>query len=171
MTKGATGALGPGGPFSVQVRPGTAANRLLLPSHDSGGNRHANIMYPGAGPIDTMINGRDGYLYIGTCGGTLVRLDPRTAQADYLGRPAPTRRMPGLVRWRGSLLLAPAATRKVDSCSPTIARPAPSRSWAHRGGGWDQTLPGPRSVRHGRRPPGLHCRDRCADPGGLSLAM
>ena len=69
------------------------------------GAKHSNIMYRGAGPVDTMINGHDGYLYIGTCGGTLVRLDPRTAKAEYLGKPAPTRRMPGLCLWHDSLLI------------------------------------------------------------------
>jgi hypothetical protein len=69
------------------------------------GAKHSSIMYPGAGPVDTMINGGDGYLYIGTCGGSLVRLDPRTAEATYLGRPACTRRMPGLHLWHDSLLI------------------------------------------------------------------
>ena len=39
----------------------------------------SNMMYAGAGPVDIMINGGDGYLYIGTTGGSLCRLDPRTA--------------------------------------------------------------------------------------------
>jgi hypothetical protein len=69
------------------------------------GKECAGIMYPGAGPVDTMINGHDGYLYIGTCGGTLVRLDPKTAQCEYLGRPYPTRRLPGLVIWHDSVLI------------------------------------------------------------------
>jgi len=69
------------------------------------GPEFANIMFPGAGPVDTMINGGDGFMYIGTCGGTLVRLEPKTAQVEYLGRPSATRRMPGLVRWHGTLLL------------------------------------------------------------------
>jgi hypothetical protein len=64
-----------------------------------------NMMYPGAGPVDCMINGGDGYIYIGTTGGSLCRLDPRTAEVTFLGKPAPTTRLPGLVVWRGSLLL------------------------------------------------------------------
>lgn len=60
------------------------------------GRKFADIMYRGAGPVDCMINGGDGYLYIGTTGGTLCRLDPRTAEATYLGRPHPTKRLPGL---------------------------------------------------------------------------
>lgn len=60
------------------------------------GAKFADIMYRGAGPVDCMLNGGDGYLYIGTTGGTLCRLDPRTAEVKYLGRPYPTKRLPGL---------------------------------------------------------------------------
>jgi hypothetical protein len=56
----------------------------------------ANIQYPGAGPVDCMINGRDGYLYIGDALGELHRLDPRKRQLTYLGKPFPQRRIPGL---------------------------------------------------------------------------
>ena len=70
-----------------------------------GGEGMANIMYQGAGPVDCMINGEDGYLYIGTTGGTLVRLDPKTAEARHLGKPYPFRRMPGLAMWKDGLLL------------------------------------------------------------------
>jgi hypothetical protein len=69
------------------------------------GAKMANIMYPGAGPVDCMINGGDGYLYIGTTGGTLLRLDPATAGVKYLGKPYASRRMPGLKVWREGLLL------------------------------------------------------------------
>lgn len=68
----------------------------------------SNRMYPGAGPVDNMINGGDGYLYVGTCGGSLCRLDPKTAEVKYLGKPAATSRLPGLVVWRDSLLLGAA---------------------------------------------------------------
>ena len=68
----------------------------------------SNIMYPGAGPVDCMINGGDGYIYIGTTGGSLCRLNPKTAEVKYLGKPAPTTRLPGLVLWRDSLLLGAA---------------------------------------------------------------
>ncbi len=57
----------------------------------------ANIQYPGAGPIDGMINGGDGYLYIGTALGELCRLDPCRNKIAYLGKPFPTRRLPGLM--------------------------------------------------------------------------
>jgi hypothetical protein len=67
--------------------------------------REANIMYPGAGPVDVMINGGDGYLYIGTTGGSLCRLDPTTAEVECLGHPGPSRRLPGLLVWDDDLLL------------------------------------------------------------------
>ena len=69
------------------------------------GAKDSNIMYPGAGPVDCMINGGDGYLYIGTCGGSLCRLDPKTAEVTYLAKPSASWRLPGLVVWKDSLLL------------------------------------------------------------------
>jgi hypothetical protein len=65
----------------------------------------ANIMYPNAGPIDCMINGGDGWLYVGTCGGSLCRIHAETANVEYLGHPAPTRRMPALKNYRDDLIL------------------------------------------------------------------
>ncbi|NMA19692.1 MAG: PQQ-like beta-propeller repeat protein [Lentisphaerae bacterium] len=48
-----------------------------------------NLMYPGAGPIDSMILGNDGMLYIGEAAGNLDRLDPTTGQVVDLGQPVP----------------------------------------------------------------------------------
>lgn len=48
-----------------------------------------SLMYPGAGPIDSMANGGDGFLYIGEANGALDRLDPRTGEIESLGRPVP----------------------------------------------------------------------------------
>ena len=62
-------------------------------------------MYFGAGPIDCMINGGDGYLYIGMCDGSLCRLEPRSANVEYLGKPTPASRLPALVIWHDELLL------------------------------------------------------------------
>ena len=56
----------------------------------------ANIQYPGAGPVDSMLNGGDGYIYIGDALGELYRLDPRKGQLTFLGKPFPQRRIPGL---------------------------------------------------------------------------
>lgn len=51
--------------------------------------KSTGLMYPGAGPIDGMVNGGDGYLYIGECSGNLDRLDPRTGEVVDLGQPLP----------------------------------------------------------------------------------
>ncbi len=75
----------------------------------------ANIMYPGAGPVDCMLNGGDGLIYIGTTGGTLVRLNPRTAEVRYLGKPFASRRMPGLKVWRDGLLLGVVGDSELSS--------------------------------------------------------
>ena len=53
-------------------------------------------MFPGAGPIDSMVNGHDGYLYIGTVQGSLVRLDPKGPEVKYLGKPSVENRLPAL---------------------------------------------------------------------------
>jgi len=52
-------------------------------------NESCGLMYPGAGPIDGMVNGGDGYLYIGEAFGNLDRLDPRTGEVVNLGKPLP----------------------------------------------------------------------------------
>lgn len=65
----------------------------------------SNMMYAGAGPVDMMLNGGDGYLYVGTTGGSLCRINPTNAEVEYLGRPAPTTRLPALSVWKDSLLL------------------------------------------------------------------
>ena len=80
-----------------------------------GAERDANRMYPGAGPVDVMINGGDGYLYIGSTGGALYRLDPDTAQATWLGKPTAAARMPGLTVWRDGLLLGVVGDDKAAS--------------------------------------------------------
>lgn len=53
--------------------------------------------FPQNGPIDSFINGGDGYLYFGTTLGELRRLDPRTGQHTLLGRPTDGIRLSGLV--------------------------------------------------------------------------
>lgn len=70
-----------------------------------GAENDANRMYPGAGPVDVMINGGDGYIYIGSTGGALYRLDPAKGEAEWLGKPTAAGRMPGLTVWRDGLLL------------------------------------------------------------------
>lgn len=56
----------------------------------------ANLMYPGAGPIDMMLNGGDGYIYVGEASGALLRIEPNTACVEYLGKPCPQVRLPAL---------------------------------------------------------------------------
>jgi outer membrane protein assembly factor BamB len=56
------------------------------------------------GTLDSMLNGGDGYLYIGTSAGALCRLDPKTAEVAYLGKPDPALRMPGLILGNNGLL-------------------------------------------------------------------
>ena len=65
-------------------------NHTLIPGQG------ADLMYPGAGPIDMMLNGGDGFLYVGCATGDLLRIHPDTAEVEYLGRPTPERRMPAL---------------------------------------------------------------------------
>jgi hypothetical protein len=55
-----------------------------------------SLMYPGAGPIDSMTNGGDGYLYLGEAYGNLDRLDPRTGEVTELGKPTAQTRMAAL---------------------------------------------------------------------------
>jgi hypothetical protein len=43
-----------------------------------------------------MINGGDGFLYTGSALGELYRIDQRTCAVEYLGKPFPDRRLPGL---------------------------------------------------------------------------
>ena len=57
-----------------------------------------SYMYPGAGPIDCMLNAGDGKLYVALETGALVSMDPQTMAMDYLGRPAPAPRMPALIQ-------------------------------------------------------------------------
>ncbi len=56
-----------------------------------------SYMYPGAGPIDCMLNGGDGYLYVALETGSLVRMDPRTVEFKHLGRPSSAPRIPALI--------------------------------------------------------------------------
>jgi hypothetical protein len=57
----------------------------------------ANIMYVGGGPVDCMLNGPDGQLYVSSAMGEIYRLDPQTKKLTYLARPMPFNRLPGLV--------------------------------------------------------------------------
>ncbi len=53
--------------------------------------------FPMNGPIDSFINGGDGYLYFGTTLGELYRLDPKSGRHTLLGRPSESIRLSGLM--------------------------------------------------------------------------
>lgn len=57
----------------------------------------ASYMYPGAGPIDCMLNGKDGFLYVALETGSLIKMDPKSMKFEYLGRPSLFPRMPALI--------------------------------------------------------------------------
>lgn len=54
------------------------------------------IMYRNAGPVDCMVNGKDGFLYAATDLGSLYRLEPGSGEVEFLGKPFPSPRLPGL---------------------------------------------------------------------------
>lgn len=56
------------------------------------------------GDIDGMLNGGDGYIYIGTVTGGLIRLDPKNVEFEYLGKPYPGTRLAGLCVGKDGLL-------------------------------------------------------------------
>jgi hypothetical protein len=56
----------------------------------------SNVMFSGAGPVDSMINGGDGFLYVASALGEVFRLDPRTGALVYLGKPFIGQRLPGM---------------------------------------------------------------------------
>ncbi|MFW6158965.1 MAG: hypothetical protein ACOC8E_06365 [Planctomycetota bacterium] len=56
----------------------------------------SGILYGGAGPVDCLINGGDGFMYVTTGLGELYRLDPASCELDYIGRPLPWLRAPAI---------------------------------------------------------------------------
>lgn len=52
--------------------------------------------FPMNGPLDSLIEGEDGYLYMGTTVGELYRLNPHTGALQLLGRPTDGIRLSGL---------------------------------------------------------------------------
>jgi len=56
------------------------------------------------GAIDGMLNGKDGYIYIGTVSGALMRLDPKNIEIKYLGKPYPGTRLAGLCIGKDGLI-------------------------------------------------------------------
>ena len=73
------------------------ANRMEFFRHGLPNSRAAaGLMFPGAGPIDMMLNGGDGLLYVGMTTGDLARIVPPRGEVEYLGRPSPALRMAAL---------------------------------------------------------------------------
>ncbi len=72
-----------------------ACNKVKFYKHgfpEKGGD----LMYRNAGPIDSMLNGGDGYLYVATDLGSLYKLNPENGDVEFLGKPFSGIRMPGL---------------------------------------------------------------------------
>lgn len=63
------------------------ADEMTFFNHSLPGSSTAGLMFPGQGPIDMLLTGPDGMLYIGQLNGELVRLDPETAKCESLGQP------------------------------------------------------------------------------------
>lgn len=82
-----------------------ASNFLFAYDLDADAFHFTRVPLPGldrtdTGALDGAVNGGDGYLYIGTVQGALVRIDPSdpdTPKVEFLGKPLPKWRMPGLV--------------------------------------------------------------------------
>lgn len=56
----------------------------------------ANLAYRGAGPVDSLINGGDGWLYAGSTLGELFRIEPRSGRIEHLGKPFAGKRLPAM---------------------------------------------------------------------------
>lgn len=54
--------------------------------------------------IDRLINGEDGYLYLGTELGMFFRLDPKNREIKYLGKPCVELRLPALAMGKNGLI-------------------------------------------------------------------
>jgi hypothetical protein len=72
--------------------------------------RMANTVYPGTGPVHVNVNGDDDCLY----GGTLARIDLKTAVRKCLGKSFAPRRTPGLKVWEDVLLLGIVGNRDLS---------------------------------------------------------
>jgi outer membrane protein assembly factor BamB len=83
------------------------AGALLSYHPDTGLKYHKEslgALLGGDTEIDGMINGGDGFIYIGTTGGALIRLDPKNVSLKYLGHPCPGNRLAGLAIGKDGLI-------------------------------------------------------------------
>jgi hypothetical protein len=56
------------------------------------------------GQVDCLLNGKDGYVYIGSVSGALFRLDPDEVEVEYLGKPVTGLRMAALTLGHDGLI-------------------------------------------------------------------
>lgn len=94
---------------------GKNGNNLLRYSPDTDETTWTRVALPAVcandtGAIDSIVNGGDGYLYIGTTAGALLRLDPRAVTVTYLCHPTPGPRIAGLIVGQDGLLYGSAGT-------------------------------------------------------------
>jgi hypothetical protein len=95
----------------------------------------SDIMYRGAGPVDSMINGPDGCLYAGSALAELYRIDPVAKTIEFLGKPFIGQRLPGLAFGPDGLLYmcggsdkqatltrCDVKTRKFETLGPVAAK-------------------------------------------------
>jgi len=69
-----------------------------------------NLMYPNAGPIDMALNIGDGSIYMASEQADLYKLNPANAELEYLGKPFPSERLPGLCAGEGDVMYCAGGT-------------------------------------------------------------
>lgn len=93
---------------AFEMEPGSDSIRLFNYDPDTDKMEFLNYGLPSIlgdkGKPDTALNGGDGYLYFGTVGGSLVRLNPENGEIKLLGKPCTKSRMGALARSRDGLL-------------------------------------------------------------------
>lgn len=94
---------------------GSTRNLLMRYNPDTDKSDWTRVALPAicandTGAIDSVANGDDGYVYLGTTAGALLRLDPRKVQVDYLCHPTAGPRIAGLILGKDGLLYGSAGT-------------------------------------------------------------
>ncbi len=95
---------------------------------------------PNDAAVDGMINGGDGYIYVGSTGGELIRLDPATAECEYLGKPYPEGRMPGLTVGDDGLIYGSAGNAREADMAKLFCYDREERSFTHLANLYDAEL-------------------------------
>lgn len=104
--------------YSRDLLP-TEGNAIKLLKYDPQDDNITFFPYGLKGPdcesqdtIDELINGLDGYIYIGTHQGCLYRLEPKNAEVEFLGKPFwHQRRISGLTMDKQGLIYGAAGDR------------------------------------------------------------